>query len=60
MHEFLAEYSLFFYFVHDQVYIDVVEGSTLTADKLYKKLEELGILVMLESASRSVRNNKHR
>lgn len=36
-----------------QMYLDIEEGFNMTVLKLSKKLEEHGILVMLQSASRS-------
>ncbi|KAK5773003.1 hypothetical protein PVK06_049306 [Gossypium arboreum] len=34
------------------IFFDIVEGSKITAEKLYKKLEEHGVLVMLEGPLR--------
>ncbi|MBA0603139.1 hypothetical protein Gorai_003295, partial [Gossypium raimondii] len=38
------------------IFFDIVEGSKITAEKLYKKLEEHGVLVMLEGPLRSDEN----
>ncbi|MBA0783793.1 hypothetical protein Gotri_001448, partial [Gossypium trilobum] len=42
--------------VFHQIFFDIVEGSKITAEKLYNKLEEHGVLVMLEGPLRSDEN----
>lgn len=41
-------------FACEQLYVDVVEGSTMTAPKLCKHLADHGVLLFSESSSRSV------